>query len=163
MSHDLSAALADPDPQAALAALEALVQATVGARLYTVMALDPDKGMARRVWTSDPDTYPVGGEKPLPENRWTEIVIRARRTWVANTPEEVAELLFDHATIARLGCGAALNLPVTVGGRVIGTVNLLDRAGHFTPDRVAAAEALRLPAQAVLMRVALARAADGAA
>ena len=46
---------------------------------------------------------------------------------------------------------------------MIGTVNLLDRAGHFTPDRVAAAEALRLPAQAVLMRVALARAADGAA
>ena len=87
MSHDLSAALADPDPQAALAALEALVQATVGARLYTVMALDPATGMARRVRTSDPDTYPVGGEKPLPENRWTEIVIRARRTWVANTPE----------------------------------------------------------------------------
>ena len=112
----MSAALADPDPQAALAALAALVQATVGARLYTVMALDPDTGMARRVWTSDPDTYPVGGEKPLPENPWTEIVIRARRTWVANTPEEVAGLLFDHATIARLGCGAALNLPVTVGG-----------------------------------------------
>ena len=68
MSHDLSAALADPDPQAALGALEALVQATVGARLYTVMALDPDTGMARQVWTSDPDTYPVGGEKPLPDN-----------------------------------------------------------------------------------------------
>lgn len=151
---ELAHALADPDPAAALAAFETLVQRRVGARLFTVMALDADTGMARRVWTNAPDIYPVGGEKPLPDNRWTTIVIRDRRDWVANTPAEVAELLFDHDTIAALGCGAALNIPVVVGGAVLGTVNLLDAEGHFTPARLAQVDSLRLAAAAVLMRIA---------
>lgn len=153
MTPDVALALASPDAVASLTALEALVQATVGARLFTVMALDPQTGMARRVWTNAPDTYPVGGEKPMPENAWTDLVIRQRRDWVANTPAEIAELLFDHQTIAALGCGSALNMPVVVADRVIGTINLLDLEGHFTPQRLAAVEALRLPAAAVLMRL----------
>lgn len=154
MSDDLATALTDADPKAALAAFEALVQTTVGARLFTVMLLDPATGMARRVWTNAPQVYPVGGEKPLPDNTWTDMVIRNRRIWVANTLPDVVELLFDHETIAGLGCGSALNMPVVVGGDVLGTVNLLDAEGHFTPARLAAVEALRVPAAAVMMRIA---------
>ena len=152
--RSLAAALADPDPSAALAAFADLVHRTAPARLFTMMSLDPATGISRRVWTNAPQVYPVGGEKPLPDNRWTDIVIRQRRTWVANSLPEVAELLFDHETIASLGCGSALNLPVVVGGDVLGTVNLLDAEGWFTADRLAAVETLRLPACAVLMRVA---------
>lgn len=150
--EDLGAALALPEPVAALAALERLVQARVGARLYTVMAFDAATGLSSRIWTNAPDIYPVGGQKPLPANRWTDLVIRDRKDWVANTPPEVAELLFDHQTIAALGCGACLNMPIVVAGQVLGTVNLLDAAGHFTPERLAAARSLKLPAAAVLMR-----------
>lgn len=152
---DLVRALADADPAAALGALEALVQRDVGAKLFTVSVQHPVTGMARRAWTNAPEVYPVGGEKPLPENRWTEIVVRQRRTWVANTPQEVAELLFDHETIASLGCGAAVNLPVVVADRVLGTINLLDVPGHFTPERLAALDGLRLAAVAVLLRLGL--------
>lgn len=151
----LTDALGDPDPQAALSALDALVQARVGARLFTVMAFDAATGISRRLWTNAPDVYPIGGEKPLPENGWTRHVILERRPWVANTPQEVAAMLFDHATIAALGCGAALNLPIVVADQVIGTLNLLNAAGHFTPERLAAAETLRLPGAAVLLRARL--------
>lgn len=151
----LADALADPDPAVALAALDALVQRRVGARLFTVMAFDATTGISRRIWTNAPEVYPVGGEKPLPQNDWTRQVIVQRRAWVANTPAEVAEMLFDHATIAALGCGAALNLPVVVADQVIGTLNLLDAAGHFTPGRLAAAHTLRLPGAAVLLRARL--------
>lgn len=154
VSPDFTAALADTDPMAVFAALEALVQDTVGAKLFTVMALDPVSGMARRVWTNAPDVYPVGGEKPMPDNAWTDLVIRQRRDWVANSPARVAELLFDHQTIASLGCGSALNMPIVVAGRVIGTLNLLDVEGHFTPERLAAAQQIRLPGAAALMRLA---------
>lgn len=152
---DLALALADPQSDASLAALERLVQARVGARLFTVMAFDQATGLSRRVWTNAPAVYPVGGEKPLPDNRWTDIVIRERQDWTANTRAEVAELLFDHETIAALGCGSALNMPVVVGDQVLGTVNLLDAEHHFTPQRLAAAQTLRLPAAAVLMRLRL--------
>lgn len=151
----LADALADPDLTVALAAFDALVQRRVGARLFTVMAFDATTGISRRIWTNAPEVYPVGGEKPLPQNDWTRQVIVQRRAWVANTPAEVAEMLFDHATIAALGCAAALNLPVVVADQVIGTLNLLDAAGHFTPGRLAAAHTLRLPGAAVLLRARL--------
>ena len=60
--------------------------------------------------------------------------------FVANTIEDIAEVFPDHATIASLGCGSVLNLPVVLGGELVATVNLLDEAGHYAPDRVAAAE-----------------------
>ena len=151
---DLAIALASADPAAALTAFEALVQARVGARLFTIMRFAAATGLSRRIWTNAPEVYPVGGEKPLPDNAWTGHVIHQRRDWVGNTPDEVAAMLFDHETIARLGCGAALNMPVVVAGEVLGTVNLLDAAGHFTPQRLAAARALRVPAAAVMMRAA---------
>lgn len=151
---DLAIALASSDPTDTLAAFEALVQRSVGARLFTVMRFDAATGLSRRIWTNAPDVYPVGGEKPLPDNAWTAHVIYQRRDWVANTPAEVAAMLFDHETIASLGCGAALNMPVVVADQVLGTVNLLDAAGHFTPQRLTAAGDLRVPAAAALMRAA---------
>lgn len=147
----LTAALAEPDPRSAPAALAALVAATVGARLVTLMRLDPETGESTRILSSHPDVYPLGGRKPLPQNDWTRLVIDARQTFVANTPEAVARVLFDHEVIASLGCGACLNLPLVAAGRVVGTLNLLDAAGFFTPERVAAAERLALPALAVVL------------
>ena len=152
MPPDFTTALADVDAAAPLAALDRLAQDRVGARLFTVMALDPATRISRRIWTNAPDIYPLGGEKPLPDNPWTDRVIGQRRDWVANTPDEIAALLYDHETIARLDCGAALNMVIVVAGQVLGTLNLLDATGHFTPARLAAAEALRLPGAAILMR-----------
>ena len=45
----------------------------------------------------------------------------------------------DFELIRSLGCESALNLPVVVAGRVIGTVNLLHEEGYYTDERVAAA------------------------
>ena len=61
---------------------------------------------------------------------------------MANTVEQFAALFPDHAQIRALGCESVINVPLIVGGAVLGTVNILDAAGHFTPERVAAALAL---------------------
>nr|WP_244648960.1 GAF domain-containing protein [Mesorhizobium sediminum] len=42
-------------------------------------------------------------------------------------------------------------MPVFVRGKVLGTVNMLDVEGHFTPDRVALVEHLRIPAIAAFL------------
>jgi DNA-binding IclR family transcriptional regulator len=41
-----------------------------------------------------------------------------------------------------LGLGSCINVPVVGDGRVLGTVNILAEAGHFTPEKLAAYEAL---------------------
>lgn len=132
-----------PDtPDQTFAALHAAADATAGARLFTVTVLDRKAGLARRAYTSHPAEYPTSGTKPMRSDGWTRIVLDEGRSFVANTTAGFAPYFADHALINSLGCHAALNIPVSDGATVVGTVNLLDAEGHFTPDRVAALEAL---------------------
>lgn len=140
------------DPAAIWSALQALAEAVVGAKLFTVMAVDFDKDVAGRVHTSDPDNYAVSGTKPINRTRWFDIVHVERRPFVANTIKEIAEVFPDHETIWSLGCGSVVNLPVVIADELAGTVNLLDVEHYYTPERVkAAAEQLSLPAKAAFL------------
>jgi len=106
-----------------------------GGRLFTITVLDRAAGLARRVYTSHPETYPVSGTKPMSQGAWTDQVIERGEIFVANTVPEFAIYFGDHAVIERLGCASALNVPVTQE-TVIGTVNILDIEHYFSPDVV---------------------------
>jgi hypothetical protein len=116
--------------------------AALGTRLFTVTRLDEDKALFARVFTSHPAEYPVSGTKPMERDGWYDLTIAGRRTFVANTPPEFAKYFFDHELIVSLGLGSCINVPVVAGGAVRGTVNILAEAGHFTPEKLAAYEAL---------------------
>ena len=116
--------------------------AALGARLFTVTKLDEGKALFARVFTSHPVDYPVSGTKPMERDGWYDTTIAGKRTFVANTPPEFAKYFFDHALIVSLGLGSCINVPVVDGTKVLGTVNILAEAGHFTPERLAAYEAL---------------------
>ena len=60
--------------------------------------------------------------------------------FVANTVPEFAIYFPDHALIESLGCGSALNIPVKTD-TVIGTVNILDAAHYFSPQKIASCQA----------------------
>lgn len=122
----------------------------LGARLFTVTALDQAAGLHRRVYTSHPEVYPLSGTKPLDRDDWYAACIAARRTFLANTPAEFERHFFDHALIVSLGLGSCINVPVVDGAAVSGTVNVLAEPGHFTPARLAAYEALVAEVEAAL-------------
>ncbi|HHH88941.1 MAG TPA: GAF domain-containing protein [Aliiroseovarius sp.] len=149
-------ALAQPDdqPRATFRALERLAQATIGARLFTLMEVDHARGVAWRSYSNMQDAYPAGGEKPLMHNAWSEIVDQRHETFVANTIEEIAEVFPDHALIRSLGCESCLNLPIVIAGHLRGTLNCLDVAGHYTPARVAAAQTLKTAGAAAFLLAA---------
>ena len=141
---DLMAAAATPGGiEAALRVTEALTRRHVGCRLYTVMTSNAAAGYSARIHSSDPEAYPLSGRKPIVPNLWTRTVLDEKRAFVANTIEAIAEVFPDHALILSLGCESCLNVPVVVAGAVRGTVNILDVAGHFMPERIEAAMALR--------------------
>ncbi|WP_149139944.1 M24 family metallopeptidase [Gemmobacter caeruleus] len=117
--------------------LHRAVQAEIGGRLFTVSVQDPAAGLARRAYSSDPENYPTSVPKPIQHDDWSRMVLLRGETFVANTTAEFAPYFFDHALINRLGLHAAVNAPVIVAGEVLGTVNVLDVEGYFTPDRVA--------------------------
>lgn len=105
-------------------------------RLWTVMTVDLDAGIARRAYSNMPEAYPTSGTKPITPNAWFDIVHGRRETFVANTLTEIAAVFPDYDLIGSLGCGSVMNLPVFDNGTLLGTVNLLDAEGHFTPERV---------------------------
>lgn len=135
-------------PESGWQALEDLAQSIVGHKLFTVMSVDTRAGLARRAYSNRPAHYPVSGTKPISHDSWFDIVHGKRRSFVANSIEDIAEVFPDHELIAALGCGSVLNLPVVLAGDLVATINLLNAAGHYTPERVAAAEArLAIPAR----------------
>jgi GAF domain-containing protein len=158
----LSALAQEDQPQAAYAALEALTRDLVGVKLFTIMTSDTTTRVAERVYSNMPDHYPVSGTKPYNETHWSDITLTQQKTFVANTIEEIAEVFSDHELIDQLGCQSVINVPIVVGGTVIGTINCLHEAGFYTPERVAAAEALKLPG-AVCMLLAGIRGANAPA
>lgn len=160
---DYTAALATFDteialakgPDAAFSALQKLVQATVGAKLFTVMQVDMAAEISRRSFSSDPVAYPVSGTKPINYGPWFDLVHKERAYFVANTIEQIAERLFDYELINSLGCQSIVNMPVILGDTFVGTVNMLNVEGHFTPERVQVIhDVLQVPAK-LAMAVAL--------
>lgn len=140
-----SAIAADGTSDAAFDALCALTKEIVGVKLFTVMTRDGKLGHAQRIYSNMPDAYPVSGTKPANETDWSRQVIVERRTFVANDIEAIADVFYDHELIKSLGCESVINVPIIVGDDVLGTINCLHEAGFYTPERVEAAEALKLP------------------
>jgi GAF domain-containing protein len=161
-AHDFAADLAafdraianDTGPDAPWIALETLARRVIGARLFTTMTVDMTNELARRAYTSDPVSYPASGTKPIHYDSWFDIVHRDRRSFVANTIEDIAKVFPDYALIDSLGCQSVINIPVEVGGELLGTVNCLDVAHHYTPERVAASELLKMPARLAFLAAA---------
>jgi hypothetical protein len=139
-------------PDAAYAALHRLADAAVGVRLFTVMTVDMAAGLPRRAYSSDLDSYPTTGTKPIEMNAWFEVVHDRQEMFVANTLAEIAKVFPDHELIGSLGCGSVVNLPVLRAGQLVATVNLLDAEGYYSSDRVERSRAeLTLPAMATLL------------
>lgn len=138
-------------PDKAFAALEAMTRDLVGVKVFTVMTSDTNRRESERVYSSMPDVYPVSGTKPYNETYWSEITLKNKQTFVANTIGEIAKVFYDHELILSLGCESVINVPIIVDGLVVGTINCLHEEGFYTDERVKAADQLKLPAAACMM------------
>ena len=138
-------------PDKVFAALEELTREVVGVKLFTVMTSDTGRRVSERVYSNMPDAYPVSGTKPYNETHWSDITLKQKRTFVANTIDDIAEVFDDHELIKSLGCESVINVPIIVDGLVLGTINCLHEAGFYTEERVRAADALKLPGTVCMM------------
>lgn len=134
--------------ETAFAALQKLTEATVGVKLFTYMTVDMENEVASRAYTSDPVSYPASGTKPIHYDAWFDIVHKQHAYFVASTIEDIAKVFGDHELINSLGCQSVVNMPVLLGGELVGTVNMLHETGYYTPERVAEIKAvLSIPAK----------------
>src|SRR5690606_10230768 len=133
-------------------ALQDLARATVGAKLFTIMLVDMEAKLSRRAYTSDPASYPTPATKPPNYRPWAGILHGKRELFVANTIEDIAQVLFDHELINSLGCQSVVNVPIILKDELVGCMNLLDVAGHYTPERLQTIrDVLLIPAKLAIL------------
>jgi hypothetical protein len=132
---ELVAALRAADQAAAIfRAVETLSAAVIGHRLFTIMRFDPGRAEVERVHSSLPAVYPVGGRKAKRDTAWSDHTLRDMKVFRASGAEAIRAAFEDHATILSLGLASVLNIPLVLGGRCIGTMNLLHEAGWYTTE-----------------------------
>ncbi|WP_206788904.1 GAF domain-containing protein [Amycolatopsis sp. MtRt-6] len=134
-----------------LSTVEERVRAELGVRLFTVLAWLPERRALRRVHSSHPAEYPVGGEKTVEVAAgWLDRCITARKPYFGPDRAAVREIFTDHELIESLGCGAIINVPVVADGRTLGVLNILDAEGAYDDSSVRVAESLAPLAVAAL-------------
>ena len=144
----------------ALAELEEKVRESLGVRLFTVLAWIPGRQALRRVHSSDPASYPVGGEKTVEVARgWLARCIEAGEPYFGPDRAAVREIFADHELIESLGCGAVINVPVVEGEEVLGVLNILDAEGRYDEESVVVAQSLA-PLAVSALRAAVHEAAE---
>ncbi|MGP3911626.1 GAF domain-containing protein [Nonomuraea sp. 10N515B] len=127
----------------ALGELETRVRKELGVRLFTVLAWVPERWALRRVHTSHPAEYPIGGEKTVEVAQgWLATCIEGRKPFFGPDRAAVREVFADHELIESLGCGSIINVPVVEGSQVLGVLNILDAEGAYDEGSVAVAESL---------------------
>jgi len=147
-SATLRAALA-AGPQPYIAELAKLFTALPGVTTMTILATAPDRSIVHRIGTSDAAGFPLGGFDPIDDGPWSRRIFVERLPVIGNTSAEMARYIPETAELEAAGFGSTICVPVIVAGEVRGTVNLLGAAGVFTPDVLAAVDAL-LPLAALV-------------
>lgn len=132
----------DPHPDAVFRAVEALTRRVIGVKLFTVMRAHTDKAEVERVYSSNPEAYPVTGRKPKGGTEWGAKVLDRGETFLAATADEVQRVFADWELIFSLGIGAILNVPIRFRGRSLGTLNLCNEANYFRDEDFATGKTL---------------------
>ncbi|GAB7547686.1 GAF domain-containing protein [Cupriavidus sp. 8B] len=101
-----------------------------------------DPGDVRRIFSSVPSAYPVGGWKHLSGSEWSAHVLQAQRVLVASGSSALVRYFPDHALLRSLGTRTLVNIPLVVCQRTVGALALLCEQERIDPAALARIEAL---------------------
>jgi len=112
------------------------LQDAFGHKLFTVLAYDAVSGLLGRVYSTQQLINPVGGRKRVTKSTWTNQVLENGRVFRGATREDIKAVFSDYEALWSIGCESVLNIPIRKQGTVIGSLNLLDSAGHYNDARI---------------------------
>lgn len=145
--------------EGALRHIEAAREAMLGPGLLTVNkvaerphAASPDFQL-QRVWTSNPDDYPVGGRKRKAPTPWTTQLLVRGEVFVGEGEGALAAAFDDSARIMALGLRSVVNVPVLAGTDCVATFNVLGNRPDWRREEVAAIRLLAALAAPSILRL----------
>ncbi|VVE26536.1 hypothetical protein [Pandoraea anhela] len=103
---------------------------------------DRSPGDVRRVFSTVPTAYPVGGWKHLSGSDWARHVLVEQKTLIASGPERLKHYFPDYALLESLGVRTLVNIPVVVCRRTVGAFALLFDTTQIDPAALVEGERL---------------------
>ncbi|OCF32117.1 hypothetical protein I316_06273 [Kwoniella heveanensis BCC8398] len=96
----------------------------------TILAWSAERSSLTRIYSTDPDEFPVGGEKFMPADaEWLQTVIVHRRPHALWTKKAIKEYYNDADAILGLGAGALLSIPIILDDdKVLGAINCMGKS-----------------------------------
>jgi GAF domain-containing protein len=143
---DALSAGAAQSPAALFAAIREVAARRVNAGLVTAMRYLEAEQTVERIYSSNPQAYPVGGRKLKRDSAWSRHVLVEHRVLVSAGDAMLKEHYVDHAAITGLGCHSCVNVPLVSEGRCIGTMNVCRPQAEWSDDELALVRALGLAA-----------------
>jgi hypothetical protein len=104
--------------------------------LLTILEVDWESNLVRRIFSTDEKNYPSGGVKRLMGSTWAMQVIFDGQPFRSQTSAEFRAAFSDHKTLEALGLFYALNVPCREWGRTVRTINLLRGVGAFPEQAI---------------------------
>jgi GAF domain-containing protein len=136
--HALALMLRHPQqPHAIFKAIDTLMARVIGHRLFTIMAFDPSAFEVERLYSNMPAIYPPGGRKKKAQTPWGTHVLACCEVFRSATPAGIRQHFDDHQTMADLGLGSILNIPIAYDGQCVGTMNLTHVDGWYREEHEA--------------------------
>ncbi len=123
----------------------------IGAGLVTAMRHDEAASMVERLYSSNPQAYPVGGRKLKRDSDWSQHVLVDHQVLVSAGDELIKKHYVDHEQIFGLGLHSCVNIPLVSNGACIGTLNVLRAKPDWNDDEVAVVRVLGLAALAAVL------------
>ncbi|MEQ8322999.1 MAG: GAF domain-containing protein [Rhodospirillales bacterium] len=144
---------AAPDADTAFRIAERTAAELIGHRLFTVMAFHRDSMEVERCYSSNPEKYPAGGRKQKRDTAWGDHVLTQGEPFIGYNADDIRANFNDHAVIQDLGLESVLNMPIKADGKTLGTMNLLDKAGHYSKQHIDIARSISVALADVLADV----------
>jgi hypothetical protein len=126
---------ADAAPEAAFRAVDRAVADVLGHTLFTVLIVAEGGAEVERVYSSDPESHPLAGRKRMGPTPWGDRVIGQRQHFLGPDKAALRWAYPEHAFLAGLGLGSAINVCVQQGGDLLGILAVLDREHAYTEPR----------------------------
>ena len=145
----LTAALAGADPLGAvLKVIHEIAVARIGVLVFSASRCFVDSLELKRLYSSHPDTYPIGARKNKRETSWAREVMIKRQVFVGEGPLEMAAAFDDQERMASLGLRSIINVPVTLPAGGLGVLNFGRSVERVMPADVTTARFLGVAASA---------------
>jgi len=130
-------------PEQILSAVAEVARQRLGFGLLTMLKLTPDGDEVQRIFTTDPQNYPVSGRERLGLTDWGRHVLIDQRPFLGPDRKAVSWAFpADCDLIFSLGLGSTMNLPVTALGKTLGSLNILHAEGKHGLSHLDAAMTL---------------------